>query len=144
MLFCPLAVITIVSRRYLAMIKDDTKDQISLFDLGQPDAGHAPAEKQKEELPKQEPQERKKVKKPPLGAFQPSASKPARGAHGKTSARPAATARTVKSAPGPVPEGDVRLTANIREELHLKLKIAAATRRTTIGELIEELVEQYL
>lgn len=45
---------------------------------------------------------------------------------------------------GQVPEGDVRLTANIRDDLHLKLKIAAARRRTTIGELIEELVEKHL
>ena len=45
---------------------------------------------------------------------------------------------------GLVPDGDVRLTANIREDLHLKLKIAAAQRRTTIGQLIEELVEQNL
>ncbi len=45
---------------------------------------------------------------------------------------------------GQVPEGDVRLTANIREDLHLKLKIAAARRRTTIGELLEEMVEKYL
>ena len=45
---------------------------------------------------------------------------------------------------GQVPEGDVRLTANIRDELHLKLKITAARRRTTIGELIEELLEKSL
>jgi len=45
---------------------------------------------------------------------------------------------------GLVPEGDVRLTANIREDLHLKLKIAAARRRTTIGEIIEELIETYI
>lgn len=45
---------------------------------------------------------------------------------------------------GQVPEGDVRLTANIREDLHLKLKIAAAHRRTTIGELIEMLVAKHL
>lgn len=52
----------------------------------------------------------------------------------------------VKAKPvsGLVPTGDVRLTANIREDLHLKLKIAAAHRRTTIGELIEELVDRYL
>jgi len=31
----------------------------------------------------------------------------------------------------------VRLTANIRAELHLALKIRAARERTTIGELIE-------
>lgn len=39
---------------------------------------------------------------------------------------------------GLVPEGDVRLTANIRGDLHLKLKIRAATERTTTGELIEQ------
>lgn len=52
----------------------------------------------------------------------------------------------VKAKPvsGLVPAGDVRLTANIREDLHLKLKIAAVHRRTTIGELIEELVDRYL
>jgi hypothetical protein len=42
---------------------------------------------------------------------------------------------------GLVPEGDVRLTANIRGDLHLKLKIRAATERTTVGELIERWVE---
>jgi len=38
----------------------------------------------------------------------------------------------------------VRLTANIRGDLHLKLKMEAAKRRTTIGELIEALVERHL
>jgi hypothetical protein len=38
----------------------------------------------------------------------------------------------------------VRLTANIRQDLHLKLKIASARRRTTIGEIIEELLEKYI
>lgn len=42
---------------------------------------------------------------------------------------------------GLVPEGDVRLTANIRSDLHLKLKIRAATERTTVGELIEQWIE---
>ncbi|HUW38223.1 MAG TPA: hypothetical protein VMV91_12935 [Rhodocyclaceae bacterium] len=52
---------------------------------------------------------------------------------------------TVGSGPsGKVPTGDVRMTANIRSDLHIKLKIAAAKRRTTIGELIEELVEKNL
>jgi len=50
----------------------------------------------------------------------------------------------LKGASGLVPEGDMRLTANIREDLHLKLKLAAAHRRTTIGDLIEELVEKHL
>ena len=42
---------------------------------------------------------------------------------------------------GLVPEGDVRLTANIRGDLHLKLKIRAAQERTTVGELIEQWVQ---
>jgi len=42
-----------------------------------------------------------------------------------------------------VPEGDVRLTANIRGDLHLKLKIRAAQERTTVGELIEQWVESW-
>ena len=44
---------------------------------------------------------------------------------------------------GLLPPGDVRLTANIREDLHLKLKIRAAQERTTIGELIEQWVETW-
>jgi hypothetical protein len=45
---------------------------------------------------------------------------------------------------GQVPEGDVRLTANIREDIHIKLKVAAAQRRQTIGEVLEELIEKNL
>lgn len=56
----------------------------------------------------------------------------------------AVKAATVKAVSGLVPEGDVRLTANIRQDLHLKLKIAAAHRRTTIGEMIEELIDRYV
>lgn len=44
---------------------------------------------------------------------------------------------------GLVPSGDMRLTANIREDLHLKLKIRAAQERTTVGELIERWVESW-
>ena len=44
---------------------------------------------------------------------------------------------------GLLPPGDVRLTANIREDLHLKLKIRAAQERATIGELIEQWVETW-
>ena len=43
---------------------------------------------------------------------------------------------------GKVPPGDVRLTANIRGDLHLKLKIEAATRRMSMGEVIEELIDK--
>lgn len=42
---------------------------------------------------------------------------------------------------GKVPVGDVRLTVNMRRDLHLKLKIRAAEERTTIGELVERWVE---
>ena len=59
---------------------------------------------------------------------------------GKTAAKSDSPATGQKS--GLVPEGDVRLTANIREDLHLKLKIAAAKQRTTVGELIEKLIER--
>lgn len=53
------------------------------------------------------------------------------------------TAQTsFKTLSGQVPSGDVRLTANIRADLHLKLKIEAANRRTSIGELLEEIIEQ--
>ena len=45
---------------------------------------------------------------------------------------------------GKIPSGDVRLSANIDQEIHLKLKIAAARERTTIGELIERLVQDNL
>lgn len=45
---------------------------------------------------------------------------------------------------GLVPDGDVRLSANIDRRVHLKLKIAAAEQRTTIGELIEQLVTKHM
>ncbi len=51
---------------------------------------------------------------------------------------------TKKQVSGLVPDDDVRLTANIRKDLHLKLKIRAAEERTTIGELIEDLIEKYI
>jgi hypothetical protein len=76
----------------------------------------------------------------------------AEGATGATGApskagRPKATLRS-ENAPagfksGLIPEGDQRLTANIRSDLHLKLKIRAATERTTVGELIEQWVESW-
>ena len=54
----------------------------------------------------------------------------------------AGTARSSASSPrsGQVPEGDVRLTANINADLHKKLKIRAVQQRTTVGELIEDWV----
>jgi len=50
----------------------------------------------------------------------------------------------LKQVSGLVPDGDVRLTANIREDLHLKLKIHAAEQRTTIGEVLEQLLAKHL
>ena len=90
----------------------------------------------------------------------PSPGKPAHSAPPGASAHPAPPASAkprkkgavpvaVGTAPatkvsGLVPLGDVRLTANVRQDLHLKLKIASAHRRTTIGEIIEELIEMHL
>ena len=45
---------------------------------------------------------------------------------------------------GAVPVGDVRFTANIREEIHQKLKVASVMTRTTMGELIEQLISEQL
>lgn len=61
----------------------------------------------------------------------------------KPAAQPAAStaAQPAGSKSGLVPVGDVRLTANIREDLHMKLKIRAARERTTVGELIERWIE---
>lgn len=42
---------------------------------------------------------------------------------------------------GHVPDGDVRLTANIRGDLHQRLRIRAIKERTTVGELIERWIE---
>ena len=45
---------------------------------------------------------------------------------------------------GQVPEGDARLTANVKIELHTRLKIEAAKRRIYIGDLLEELIENHI
>jgi hypothetical protein len=125
------------------MVKDDMKDQISLFEIIQEEKATKPARDRSAEAPEvgeSGPPAATKPKAKPSSARPAAVTKkalmPVRTGRGK--------AKQVKQAPGPVPEGDVRLTANIREDLHLKLKIVAATRRTTIGELIEELVEHYL
>jgi len=69
---------------------------------------------------------------------------PARAAGKSRPAAAAVSAPPVRKVSGLVPEGDVRLTANIRQDLHLKLKISSAHRRTTIGEILEELIEKHL
>ena len=42
---------------------------------------------------------------------------------------------------GMVPAGDVRLTVNVRDDIHQRLKIRAVQERTTVGDLIEAWVE---
>lgn len=44
---------------------------------------------------------------------------------------------------GLVPVGDVRLTANVRSDIHMKLKMRAVQERTTVGELIEQWVQSW-
>lgn len=87
------------------------------------------------------------LKKPTLSsdavrAFAEGNAEPASGAAVRTrpaeGVPPAAAAKS-----GLVPAGDVRLTANIRADLHLKLKIRAAEGRTTVGDLIEEWIESW-
>lgn len=52
-----------------------------------------------------------------------------------------AAAKPPKS--GKLPLGDARLTANIRSDLHLRLKIRAAQEHTTAGELIEQWIASW-
>lgn len=44
---------------------------------------------------------------------------------------------------GLIPPGDVRVTANIRADLHMKLRMRAVQERTTVGELIEQWIESW-
>lgn len=67
-------------------------------------------------------------------------NKPARDRAGtKSRAAPAASSRVFFA-----PDGDRRLTINLRQDLHKKLRHAAVERDTTIGEIIEKLVERHL
>ncbi len=45
---------------------------------------------------------------------------------------------------GKVPSGDVRLTLNVRKELHRNLKMAGVMTETTMGELVEMLIKDKL
>ncbi|MBJ6751563.1 hypothetical protein [Geomonas anaerohicana] len=123
----------------------DLENQMGLFELAgivetptpqaPPAAVPAPAPAPKPEPKARPTQSRQAVTVSPA----PKADAPARG-----SKRGRLPKGAVKAVSGLVPEGDVRLTANIRQDLHLKLKIASAYRRITIGEIIEELVEKYV
>ena len=92
------------------------------------------------------------VKKPTLEQVHQFAGTPPEGPQGDKSPKGGAgKGKAEKTAPespqnqsGNVPAGDVRLSANIDQDLHLKLKIAAAKERTTIGELLERLIAEHL
>lgn len=43
-----------------------------------------------------------------------------------------------------VPDGDVRLNANVRRDLHTRIKIEAAREGKSIGELIEQLIDKHI
>ena len=45
---------------------------------------------------------------------------------------------------GQVPEGDVRLVANIRKDIHKRLKHAVVEKETTIGDYLENLLDKHL
>ena len=46
-----------------------------------------------------------------------------------------------KDKPGPVPEGSQRLTVNMENSLHMRLKLEAVKQGTTMGRLLEKLVD---
>lgn len=120
------------------MSSDALEGQMALFETPAEPEKKKPAARKaaKEKTP---PAPVKREAKNVVGGKKSGAGKSGQKSRSKTKA--AAKARPTS---GQVPEGDVRLTANIREDLHLKLKIAAAHKRTTIGELIEMLVAKHL
>jgi propanediol dehydratase small subunit len=124
------------------MLKNDSKEQIPLFELPAVNKeGTSDPERKPDALAKEK--EKPVKKKAAKGESKSSSTLRESGGKKKTGR---SMEKVVMKSPlsGLVPEGDVRLTANIREDLHLKLKIAAARRRTTIGELLEEMVEKYI
>lgn len=79
------------------------------------------------------------------GSQQEATGRTSGGSEGSSTTKaPKRAKKPSKQVSGLVPEGDVRLTANISEEHHIKLKVTAATQRTTIGDLIEQLIDRYL
>ena len=123
------------------MLKDDLKKQIPLFDLPAEinEKSPAPSRKSFAKVKEKEAPVKQKMAK---GDVKSQSSVTDRGLKRRTGRD---MEKVVMKSPqsGQVPAGDVRLTANIREELHLKLKILAARRRTTIGELLEEMIEKF-
>lgn len=70
-------------------------------------------------------------------------------AEGRSSSKPpskkaAAAAADATSTSRFPPSGDIRLTVNLREDLHMRLKMEAVKRRTTVGEILEDLVQEHI
>lgn len=119
----------------------DTENQMGLFETGEvlpdkPPVAPTPPTPPTRPEPRPRPDARPAARPAAVARPERPEKKPARKGKQRKGA--------AKAVSGLVPEGDVRLTANIRQDLHLKLKIASAYRRTTIGEIIEELVEKYV
>lgn len=83
------------------------------------------------------------LKKPVLGreAVLGFAEGAARSPAARTRSSAATAPKGEKS--GLIPEGDVRLTANVRADLHMALKMRAVQERTTVGELIEAWIQSW-
>ena len=78
--------------------------------------------------------------KPSLSKIQAFAEG-ATGKPGTVTPLPGRKAATKGQKSGLVPAGDVRLTVNIRDDVHQALKIRAVQERTTVGDLIEAWVD---
>jgi hypothetical protein len=91
-----------------------------------------------------------KKKRPSLKKPAPSSADVSGCAEGKTAKRSSGRSAEqsesvdVASTSRFPPSGDIRLTVNIREDLHMRLKMEAVKRRTTVGEILEDLVEQHV
>ncbi len=124
----------------MSLLKDDSIEQIPLFEVAE-EKHKTLSEKSVKRTASANKGESRPVKKAAKGDGK-TTSVVGKDRKKRTTAAAKNTARGSLS--GQVPKGDVRLTANIRADLHLKLKIAAARRRTTIGEILEEMVEKYI
>ena len=121
------------------VMSDKSIEQMGLFEIPPRPASSAPAA-----LPPQPANPAPtRASRAPVARNRPATSR-AKAATPAKSGKKVPAKATPPTRSGLVPEGDVRLTANIREEIHLRLKLVSVHRRTTIGELIEELVENYL
>jgi hypothetical protein len=84
------------------------------------------------------------LKKPVLTSAAVLGFAEGRSAPSSSKARNAAAAADVSATSRFPPSGDIRLTVNIRGDLHMRLKMEAVKRRTTVGEILEDLVQQHI